>query len=135
MTTRTIEKSLFLKASPERVWAFLTDKTLLAEWFHPAEHDLTDGKDYALLSKDGSTLCSGTVTEMTPHTRLAYSFTAGPMGGLMTEVTWTLTEVEGGTHLALRHEGFPGSGEAFGLLAAFDAGWDDHLKRMRGIDA
>ena len=44
-------------------------------------------------------------------------------------------EVEGGTQLALKHEGFPGSGEAFGLLAAFDAGWDDHLKRMRGLDA
>ena len=135
MTMRTIEKTLYLKAAPERVWAYLTDKALLAEWFHPAENNLADGEDYALLSKDGSALCSGTVTEMTPHTRLAYSFTAGPMAGLMTEVTWTLTEVEGGTHLALKHDGLPGSAEGFGLLAAFDAGWDDHLKRMRDIDA
>lgn len=29
----TITKTLFLKASPERVWRFLTKKELLATWF------------------------------------------------------------------------------------------------------
>lgn len=135
MTTRTIEKTLYLAASPERVWAYLTNAELLSEWFQRADADLVDGEDYALLGKDGSAVCSGRVTEMTPYTKLAYSFTATPMKGLMTHVTWTLTPVEGGTHLALRHDGLPGTAEGFGLLHAFDQGWEKHLARMRDLDA
>jgi len=50
-------------------------------------------------------------------------------------VTWRLEEVEGGTRLSLRHDGLPAAAEGFGLLVAFDKGWDEHLQRMRAIDA
>lgn len=135
MTDRNIQKSIYLAAAPSRVWDYLTDKALLAEWFHPAANDLADGQPYALLAKDGNELCSGEVIEMVQHKKLTYSFTAKPMNGLMTQVTWTLEAVEGGTRLSMIHKGFPAAAEAFGLLAAFDKGWDDHLQRMRAIDA
>lgn len=44
MSTTTIQKSLFLKASRETVWAYLTEKDKLGEWFHPADRDLAEGQ-------------------------------------------------------------------------------------------
>jgi len=39
MNTTTITKSIFFNAPRETVWAFLTDKDKLGEWYHPAEAD------------------------------------------------------------------------------------------------
>ena len=41
MSTSTINKSIFLAASREVVWDYLTDKDKLGEWFHPAAANLT----------------------------------------------------------------------------------------------
>lgn len=131
MTTHTIEKTLILAASPTDVWAFLTDPDKLAVWFHRPGAALTQAGPFSMLGEDGEPLVWGDVVEATAPIRLAYSFTARPMGGHMTEVTWTLTPVEAGTRLHLRHDGIPEGHEAFGLLTAFDAGWDDHLVRFR----
>ena len=46
------------------------------------------------------------------------------MNGLMTRVEWTLTPVGGGTRLDLLHQGLSSDADGFGLLVAFDAGWD-----------
>ena len=135
MTTRTITKSLYLAAAPERVWDYLTKSELLAKWFHPAQADLCEGADYALLGDDGNPLCFGKVIEISPPSKLVYSFTAGPMNGLMTEVTWTLTPIETGTLLELSHTGVPAGAQTFGLLSALDKGWDKHLSGLRAIDA
>jgi len=135
MTDATITKTVTLAASRETVWAFLTDKDKLAEWFHPAEADLVEGEDYALTgtAEDGSPvrLCWGTVEEMEPPSRLVYTFTVAPLGGVMTTVTWTLEEDAGGTRLTLVHEGLGAAAEtAPDLLAALDAGWDKHLAAL-----
>lgn len=137
MTKTTLTKSIYLDTSPENVWAFLTQKDKLAQWFHPTEADLAVGEDYALMQKqdDGSVkkVCWGTVLEMEQPSRLVYSFTFGPLNGAMTTVTWTLEEAFGGTRLSLLHEGI---GEASGdaikdMLFALDAGWDMHLTKLR----
>jgi len=132
----TITKTVFFKASRDTVWAFLTEKDKLAEWFHPAEADLADGEDYALLGKspEGPAVkqCWGTVEHWEPPSKLIYSFTIKPLNGVMTEVTWTLNEVHGGTRLTLNHAGLAAAGDpALGLLMALDAGWDEHLGRLR----
>lgn len=49
MSTTTINKSIFLPASPDSVWVYLTDKDKLGEWFHPAAESLAEGKPYELL--------------------------------------------------------------------------------------
>ncbi len=137
MTDATITKSIFFTASRETVWAFLTQKEKLALWFHPAQADLVEGEDYALIRKedDGSVTkqCWGTVLEMDRPSRLVYTFTIKPLGGQMTTVTWMLTEVHGGTKLSLQHEGIgaAASDAALGLLMALDAGWDKHLAALR----
>ena len=136
--TDTITKTVFFKASRDTVWAFLTEKDKLAEWFHPAEADLTAGADYALLgrSAEGDMVkqCWGTVEHWVPPSKLIYSFTVKPLNGVMTTVTWTLNEAHGGTRLTLNHEGLAAAGDAaLGLLMALDAGWDEHLGRLRKL--
>lgn len=137
MTDATINKSIFIAAPRETVWEYLTKKEKLAEWFHPAPNDLTQGNDYALVKilDDGATdkLCWGTVLKMEPHSRMVWSFTVKPLNGAMTTVTWMLEEVTGGTKLSMTHEGIEAAaGEgAWGMLSALDAGWDEHLARFR----
>ncbi|WP_153769641.1 SRPBCC domain-containing protein [Labrenzia sp. CE80] len=134
MTDTTIVKTVFFAAPPETVWAFLTQKSKLEKWFHPASSDLVQGEDYALLDRDTSEkLCWGTVLEMEPVSRLVWSFTVKPLCGAMTTVIWALDEVEGGTKLTLRHEGVEAAaGEAsMTLLTALDKGWDAHFGALR----
>ncbi len=141
MNQTTINKSIFFTASREIVWSFLTDKEKLGEWFHPAEADLAENQDYALIRKgdDGivTKQCWGTVLEMDAPSRLKYTFTIKPLGGALTTVTWTLEEIPGGTKLSLLHEGISAAaGEAaMGLLMALDAGWDRHLASLRSAVA
>ncbi len=137
MSNTTISKSIFFSASRETVWAYLTEKDKLGEWFHSAEADLAMDQDYALIRKEdnGSVtkMCWGTVFEMKKPARLVYSFTVKPLGGAMTTVTWVLDEVEGGTRLSLTHEGIDeAAGDAaMGLILALDKGWDSHLAGLR----
>lgn len=134
MTGTTIVKTLFFSAPRETVWAFLTEKDKLAKWFHPANADLVQGENYALLDRDsGEKLCWGSVLEMRPVSRLVWSFTVKPLNGAMTKVTWELEETAGGTRLSLNHEGVEAAaGEAaMSLLTALDRGWDEHFGKLR----
>ena len=107
MSTTVITKTVFFAAAPETVWAFLTEKDKLAQWFHPADKDLKQGEDYTLLDQhNGMTrICWGTVMEMNAPHRLVYTFTVNPLKGALTTVTWTLEQAAEGTRLTLTHEG------------------------------
>lgn len=132
--THTINKSVFLSASPETVWAHLTKSELLAKWFHPARADLVEGKDFELYSqKDGDRMCWGRVTSATPHSALLWDFTVGPLQGAMTRVAWTLEESEGGTKLTLEHSGLPEGAEGYGLVMALDKGWHGFMGQLHDI--
>tara|TARA_R110002126_G_scaffold291741_2_gene456345 strand:- start:19770 stop:20195 length:426 start_codon:yes stop_codon:yes gene_type:complete len=135
MDNQTITKTLFFNASREVVWAFLTDKDKLGTWFHPADRNLQEGQDYALMGKadDGTPkkMCWGTVIEMQPPSKLVQSFTVGPLSGAMTTVTWNLEQAGDGTRLTLEHSGFSEIAAPFGLLMALDKGWDAHFASLR----
>lgn len=137
MSTTTINKSIFLKAPRETVWAYLTEKDKLGEWFHAADADLTEGKPYALLgdpADSDSKMCWGDVLSAKKPSFLSYTFTIKPMGGAMTTVSWTLEEAAGGTRVTLVHEGIgeAGAEAALGLLMALEEGWDKHFVKLRG---
>ncbi len=141
MTNMTLTKSVFFAVSREIVWAFLTEKEKLALWFHPAESDLAENQEYALIQEadDGSVtkICWGSVLKMEKPSCLVYSFTIKPLAGAMTTVTWTLEECCGGTKLSLTHEGISAAAgdAAMGLLMALDEGWDKHLVSLRSVIA
>jgi uncharacterized protein YndB with AHSA1/START domain len=131
MTDIILRKSIYLKATPAQVWAYLTDPDKLAIWFHKPKTALVEG-DYEMFGTDsGDKLMWGTVLIAKPFSRLEYTFTIAPMGDQTSTVKWRLEEVPGGTNLSLHHEGLPQGTEAFNLILALDKGWDDHLARMR----
>ena len=128
----TINKSIYLKASKEQVWAYLTEVEKVKVWFHRYDADLAEGQDYKIFGQDsGNELGHGTVTRAEPHDLLEYSFAIGPMQGGSSTVKWTLDAVPGGTRLNLEHSGLSDDAEGFGLVLALDKGWDEHLGRMR----
>lgn len=131
MTETILRKSIYLRATPAQVWAWLTDPDKLAIWFHKPQTALVEG-DYEMFgTESGERLIWGKVLVAEPFSRLEYTFSITPMGGQTSTVKWNLAEVPGGTNLSLRHEGLPQGAEAFGLTLALDKGWDDHLARMR----
>ena len=132
MTDTTIRKSVFLNASKEQVWAYLTDPDKLAIWFHKPEKTLSLGDNYSMFgTSSGDKLMWGNVMKSDPFDALEYSFTIAPMGDATSMVKWKLEDVAGGTRLSLEHSGLPQGAEAFGLTLALDTGWDDHMSRMR----
>ncbi|MEP5759341.1 MAG: SRPBCC domain-containing protein [Litoreibacter sp.] len=131
MTEATLNKSIYLKATPAQVWAYLTEPEKLAIWFHKPSTPLVEGEYEMFGAESGDKLMWGRVLVAEPFSRLDYTFTIAPMAGQMSTVKWRLTEVAGGTNLSLTHEGLPQGAEAFDLMLALDKGWDEHLARMR----
>ena len=132
MTDTILRKSIYLKAPRQRVWDYLTQPEHLAEWFHAPKTALAEGEDFACYgAESGDRLIWGTVQIADAPRTLQYTFTVGPMGDAVSTVTWTLTEVPGGTYLSLEHTGLPQGTDAFGLTLALDEGWDRHLGRLR----
>lgn len=136
MTTNSLKKTIYLRATKEQVWAFLTDPEKLAMWFHKPQGPLAQGEAYEMYgAESGDLLLWGTVTKAVPHDILEYTFSAKPLGDMVSNVKWTLDAVEGGTRLSLEHSGWPDGPEAFDRTLSFDKGWDEHLLRMRAIES
>ncbi|MBT8409831.1 MAG: SRPBCC domain-containing protein [Alphaproteobacteria bacterium] len=132
MTDTVLRKTIYLNASKEHVWSYLTDPDKLAVWFHKPKAPLTAGAPYQMFgTTSGDRLMWGDVTRAEPFDLLEYTFTIGPMNGAVSTVRWMLEAVAGGTRLSLRHEGLPQGADAFGLALALDKGWDDHISKMR----
>lgn len=132
--TLTIRKTVFLPAAPAIVWDHLTKADLMGKWFHPAAEDLAEGQPYTLLSAaDGERMCWGEVEKATPHEHMRWSFTVGPMQGVMSTVDWRLAPAPGGTELTLEHSGLPENGEGYGLVLALDKGWHGFLGNFHAM--
>ena len=131
MTDTVLTKTIYLRATPAKVWEYLTEPNKLAIWFHKPDAALVVGPYEMFGADSGDRLMWGEVLVADPFTRLEYTFTIAPMGSKSSTVKWTLEEVAGGTKLSLWHEGLPQGADAFDLTLALDKGWDDHLARMR----
>ena len=132
--TAIIEKTVFLRASPEKVWAFLTQPDELARWFHRSDVPLRAGQPYKLLGDDGTGICWGRVLTAEAPRTLVYTFTHNHLKEHETRVEWTLEPVPGGTRLHLVHDGFEGAPvSALDMLCAHDSGWDEHFGRLREL--
>ncbi len=131
MTEVTIRKNILLRASPQQVWAFLTQPDKLAIWFHRPNAPLLDGAYEMIGADSGERFMWGDVQVAEPFSRLEYTFEIGPIAGAASLVKWTLTEIDAGTRLSLEHSGLPQGAEAFDLSLALDKGWEDHMGKMR----
>lgn len=132
MTETVLQKTVYLTATPQQVWAYLTEPDQLAKWFHKPKTPLVEGQDYQMFgTESGDLLMWGAVHKATPYDYLEYTFTIKPMGDAISTVKWWISEVAGGVKLSLEHSGLPQGAEAFGLTLALDKGWEDHMARMR----
>lgn len=132
MTDTILRKSIYLNASPDQVWDYLTDPDKLGIWFHKPTSALTEGTALEMYgAESGDKLMWGMVNVARKPEYLEYTFTIEPMGDATSVVKWTLDAVAGGTRLSLEHSGLPQGTAAFGLTLALDKGWDDHISRMR----
>ena len=132
-TTHTMTKTTIHAASPETVWAFLTESDKLGIWFHEPEASLANGRPFTMMSKEteGKKICWGEVLEWDAPNKLVYSFAVHIAEPLSTQVEWQLEEISGGTKLTLIHTGLPATSEMMGLAMGLDAGWDKHIGQLR----
>jgi uncharacterized protein YndB with AHSA1/START domain len=125
----TVEKVLPYAA--DRIWRTLTTSELLMKWLMPNDFVAVVGHRFNFRTRpigdwDGVVHCE--VLDCDPPRLLRYSWKGGadtnPDYGsrLDSVVTWTLTPVEGGTHVRMVHDGFvfPGNRYAFDMMSP---GW------------
>lgn len=141
MQAARIVKTIYLKATPETVWSYLTEPDRLARWFHESDTALdTVGKEYKFLrdnpSDKGPVICWGEVLEVDKHNRLVHTFTHEWLKGAITKVEWALMAVEGGTQLTMTHFGLDAMADGlFDELSGHDKGWDEGFIRLRQVAA
>ena len=122
---RTLEKELFIKASPQRVFQALTRSEDLERWFLvKAEVDLRPGGTIRFAWEPGK-FEVGKILVLEPPHRLSYTWeTFGPGP---TTVTFELVGENDGTRLRLTHTGI-GEGEDWDrYYSSVKSGWSAHL--------
>lgn len=131
MSDPVMIKTIYLKATREKVWRHLTEKDLLARWFHETDRDLTANASFQYYSFDldraDRKLMWGQVLEIDPPQKLVHTFTHQWLKGVVTTVTWELVAIDGGTQLTMTHQGIPDIEQ----LSDHDKGWDEHMQRLR----
>ncbi len=128
LSGRSLEKELFIQASPERVFRALTEKDELERWFLvKAEIDLRPGG--ALRFDWGSGMSNvGRIISLDPPYRLSYSWEA--LEPSPTTITFELTAENDGTLLRLVHTGI-GEGEDWDrYYTSVKGGWNAHLANL-----
>jgi uncharacterized protein YndB with AHSA1/START domain len=116
---------------PEKVWRALTEGPLLAQWLMANDFRPEIGHRFTFKAKpmgdwDGTVQCEVLACE--PNRLLGYSWVGGSATNktygsrLDSTVSFTLTPVEGGTHLKMEHAGFR-SPENDAAYDAMSPGW------------
>lgn len=108
--SKTIFHQFTYPQPPEKVWEYLTDSALLAQWLMPNDIQPILGHKFRMQSRpmpkfgfDGIVHCE--ILELVPRKKLVFSWKGG---NLDTRVTWKLSPQDGGTLLKLEHGGFKG---------------------------
>lgn len=142
-TTREIVVEGVLPHAPETVWKLLTTAELIGRWLMLNDFVPIVGRRFNFHTKpmgdwDGVVHCE--VLEIVPNRKLVYSWKGGSATNskygstLDSVVTWTLTQVEGGTRLRLAHTEFRSPENDF-AFDAMSSGWGRIVQRIGQIAA
>jgi uncharacterized protein YndB with AHSA1/START domain len=129
--SRSIVIERRLQHAPDKVWRALTEDALIAQWLMANDFRPMVGHRFTFKAKpmgdwDGTVQCEVLACE--PNRLLRYSWTGGAASNktygspLDSTVTWTLTPVDGGTHLKMEHAGFRSPDNDF-AYDAMSPGW------------
>jgi uncharacterized protein YndB with AHSA1/START domain len=125
---RSLEKELFINATPQRVFQALTEQADLERWFvQKAEVDVRPGGAIRFeWAPDAVEI--GTILVLDPPHRLSYSWEA--LEPSATTITFELTAENEGTRLHLIHTGI-GEGEDWdSYYTSINSGWNIHFKNL-----
>ena len=129
---KQIRQEILIAAPAAKVWEHIANSGRIAQWFRPNDFKPVVGHRFRLSCDHGDTVTCE-VKEVTPPTRLVYTFRAADMP-VDTLVTFTLEETVSGTKLTLVHSGWerlpPGEAAAFGQT---EQGWGQFLLRLRSL--
>ena len=135
--TKSIQHRLFYPHPPKAVWEYLTKPELMEQWLMKNDFQPILGVDFQFRTNpipsmdfDGIFYCK--VLDIVPFQRLSYSLKGGPGDGkinLDSIVVWRLQPKDGGTELALEHDGFK-EVENFAIFNGMNEGWLKNMKKI-----
>ena len=107
-STRSLIVERVFPHPPEKLWRALTESRVLAQWMMNNDFEPEPGRRFQFRADpmpnwNGIVDCEVLVVE--PQRRLSYNWGLGS-GELQWLVEWTLTPVDGGTHLRMEQSGF-----------------------------
>ncbi|HTA84444.1 MAG TPA: SRPBCC domain-containing protein [Bacteroidia bacterium] len=135
-----ITHTWFFNHKPEQVWEYLTKAELITQWLMPNDFQPVKGHKFMFTTRplpqfnfDGKAYCE--VLEITPFTKLTYTWKGGDGNGKITldsVVYWVLVPKDNGTQLSLEHTGF-NTDLNLPMFNAMNAGWDMNVKKIIGF--
>ena len=107
-STRSLIVERVFPHPPEKLWRALTESRVLAQWMMNNDFEPEPGRRFQFRADpmpnwNGIVDCE--VLVVAPQRRLSYNWGVGS-GELQWLVEWTLTPVDGGTHLRMEQSGF-----------------------------
>ena len=133
---KTVTAEVTIEASPEDVWAVLTDPTSYSEWnpiLVAVEGTFEEGATMAvdMRNPDGSiTAMTPRVKELVPGSKLNQF--GGIPGVLTYDHTWSLESVDGGTRV-VQFEEYRGIGVLFWNPASVEAAYNEANANLKAV--
>ena len=132
MTTRKIEREIWIDAPTDTVWQAITEAEQLANWFAPSTSSRSGENGYIGLGWTvGSEPIKRFITHWQPSERLEFSWRDAPGGELELPVVITLAARDGGTLLTLVHSGFLSDASWDEEFESHGRGWSYELKSLK----
>lgn len=130
-STRTLVIERVFPHPPEKLWRALTENPLITQWLMTNDFEPVVGRKFQFRSEpvpnwDGVIDCEVLIVD--PLKRLSYTWSSL---GLDSFVLWTLTPVEGGTHVRMEHSGFRPDQQAAYQGATY--GWQKFLGALERV--
>ncbi len=134
--TKSIVVERTMPHPPAKIWRALTQSPLIEEWLMKNNFEPVVGHEFTFQAQpvpgwSGITHCE--VLEVDEPSRLVYRWgkPTDSDSGLSTIVTWTLTPVDGGTHVRMEQSGFRPQDE--GGYQGMSGGWPRIVGRLEEV--
>jgi uncharacterized protein YndB with AHSA1/START domain len=134
--TKSIVVERIMPHPPEKIWRALTVAPIVVEWLMETDFEPRVGHRFTFRAKpvpgwSGVVNCQ--VLKVDEPRCLAFSWGDGTESdsGLQTVLTWTLTPVEGGTHVRMEHSGFRPQDESG--FVGMGGGWPRIVARLEQV--
>jgi uncharacterized protein YndB with AHSA1/START domain len=132
MSNRTIQKSIEINASPDKVWRVFADPEITKEMGGKYATDWKEGNSIGWQGLDGTMITNGTILEVEPGKLLKHNLFSPDYKGIVTSViTYQLHENNGQTTLFAVEELTDDITDA--EYNAASAGWDAALVLVKKI--